>query len=118
MNDVFSEQELDDRYHENTIKLHRSRQHSARLQCEVYANFRGEGATWTLSDCLVSSLVASKALIRIYPSAFQKILVHPLLPKTETLRWRYYGADTITGRDGVIPVKTIIDLSAVRTKEE
>jgi hypothetical protein len=41
-NDVFSKQELDDRSHENTIKLHRSCQHAFNVKC--MQTLKGEGA--------------------------------------------------------------------------
>lgn len=63
-----------------------STQHAFNVKC--MQTLKGEGATWTLYDCLVSSLVASKAL---YPRAFQKILVHQFLLKTVIL----YVGDTM-----------------------
>jgi hypothetical protein len=174
--DVFSEQELDDRSHENTIKLHRSRQHAFNVKC--MQTLKGEGATWTLmtdvdeyihinpnawnpnefmyqenttpipmlepasvlkmlkqidlSDDRLH-LEESKACIPVsrfqfggiestrqdVSMSFPKDLGPSIVAKDfDTLRWRYYGADNITGRDGVIPVKTIIDLSAIPTKDE
>ncbi|GFH49205.1 hypothetical protein CTEN210_05681 [Chaetoceros tenuissimus] len=175
-NDVFSEQELDDRSHENTIKLHRSRQHAFNVKC--MQTLKGEGATWTLMTDVDEYIHINPnawnpnefmyqenttPILMLEPASVLKMLkqidlsddrlhleeskacmpvsrfqfggiestrqdVSMSFPKElglsivakdfDTLRWRYYGADTITGRDGVIPAKTIIDLSAVPTKDE
>jgi len=49
-----------------------------------------------------------------FPKAFAPTI---LAKDFDTFRWRYSGVDTITAKDGVIPGKTLIDVSSIPESE-
>jgi hypothetical protein len=63
---------------------------------------------------LSGSESTDKEVNTMFPKGFAPTI---LAKDFDTFRWRYSGVDTITARDGVIPGKTLIDVSSIPESE-